>query len=301
MGSFYGIAPQKPIVEQVVDVFNGIKKYCQNELLVKNGEVEYIPPKKDEKLFEIYPFLGINTKNYTHGQIQNLLAKYFSDYNHDRQNLYDNMGKFNGDINAIGSNFFAGIKVYPPLDFDPWPEGNDNEPAKVKCLYRYCNEKKIPITTHCSEGGFATVDEAKEYTSPAKWKPVLSEFKDLRLNFAHFGRQDRKWYGADNHEWENEILSLILSHENVYADFSYRGCDDSYYDDLKELVNNQAGGNKDKLKAKILFGSDFMINLMDIDSYNQYLERFMVSSNPLSVDDKKLFCSNNPENFLFGA
>lgn len=307
--SFYNIAPQKLIVEQVVDVFNGIKEYCENELLIENEQVKYIPKKKEDKLFEIYPFLGINTKNYKpadknanpEAKVKELLDKYFSDYNHERQSLYNNMGAFTGNIDDMRSNFFAGIKVYPPLGFDPWPE-DENELARVKCLYQYCCAKKIPITTHCSEGGFAIDNNAEDYTSPAKWKIVLAnpEFEKLKLNFAHFGRQDKILRVIPKKEWENIILELIATKENVYADFSYRGCDDGYYDDLKKLIDRQTGKNKENLKQRILFGSDFMINLLDIDSYNQYINGFVDKGNPLSTDDRILFCSSNPERFLFG-
>ncbi|MCW8966636.1 MAG: hypothetical protein OQK82_08135, partial [Candidatus Pacearchaeota archaeon] len=45
----YNLPPYKPIVEQVVDVFNGIKRY--------NKMSPY-------HLFEVYTFVGINPQNY---------------------------------------------------------------------------------------------------------------------------------------------------------------------------------------------------------------------------------------------
>jgi len=303
-GIFYDVAPQKPIVEQVVDIFNGIKKYSENELIVKSdGMIGYTAAQKDNKLFEIYPFLGINTKNYTYKEVENLLVKYFSDYNCDRKSLYENMGKFNGNIDETGSNFFAGIKVYPPLGFDPWPAANSSEFAKVKCLYHYCCEKKIPITTHCSEGGFSIDKNAEENSSPKRWKHVLkkSEFKDMKINFAHFGRQDKTFGIIPKKEWENTILELIGTNENVYADFSYRGVDEKYYLYLNNLIDKQSDhAFKKKLRQRILFGSDFMINLLDVDSYNDYLRQFAEVTGSVSDEDKNLFCSSNPEDFLFG-
>jgi hypothetical protein len=301
--TFYNSAPQKPIAEQVVDVFNGIKDYCRYKLVVKNDDIDYDVDTKERKLFEIYPFLGINTRNYKLKDVNALFDKYFSEYKHDHQDLYDKMGTFEGDIDDMKSNFFAGVKVYPPLGFDPWPQNDAEELEKVRCLYRHCCEKNISITTHCSDGGFSIVDDAKELTSPAKWRTVLSqtEFNGLRLNFAHFGRQGNKWYGARNRDWENMIVELILSGKNnVYVDFSYRGCEDGYYDDLKKLIDKQAGKDKDLLKQRILFGSDFMINLLDCDSYNQYLAGFMGKGNQLDVEERIRFCSINPERFLFG-
>ena len=41
----------------------------------------YIPTTKESKLFEIYPFLGLNTANYTLTEMKDqLLNKYFSEY-----------------------------------------------------------------------------------------------------------------------------------------------------------------------------------------------------------------------------
>ena len=41
-----------------------------------------------------------------------------------RKKLFNAMGKFSGDFENREEckNIFAGIKVYPPLGFDPWPE-----------------------------------------------------------------------------------------------------------------------------------------------------------------------------------
>ncbi|MCK4826153.1 amidohydrolase, partial [bacterium] len=114
--TYYNELSQKPIVEQVIDVFNGIKKY-------KNQSAG--------RVFEIYPFLGLNTKNYDMGRIERMLDKYFDSYESSREDLNNNMGEFDGNIEHLGSNFFAGIKVYPPLGFDPWPD-NKEELEKVK-------------------------------------------------------------------------------------------------------------------------------------------------------------------------
>ena len=52
---YYNKPSKKPIVEQVIDVFNGIKDYRSNSTA-----------------FEIYPFLGLNTKNYSKPQIEEI-------------------------------------------------------------------------------------------------------------------------------------------------------------------------------------------------------------------------------------
>jgi hypothetical protein len=276
----YNKPSKKPIVEQVIDVFNGIKAY-----------------KNSSTVFEIYPFLGLNTKNYSKNQIEEMLDKYFQHYNGSRDDLYNNMGNFDGDIEHLGSNSFAGIKLYPPLDFDPWPE-DPAERAKVEYLYNYCCDKNIPITVHCSEGGFAITDEAHYYTNPTRWQEVLSRYTNLKINLAHFGRQNKYLKIFPQKEWLKTIANLILSYDNVYTDFSYRGVDDSYYESLKELLDKTPSEEQEKLKNRILFGTDFMISLMDIESYNNYLDIFS-KTNFLTGEEKNTFCSINPERFLF--
>ncbi len=151
---FYNTPPGKPIVEQVVDVFNGIKIYCENKIVEKGTRLEYEKDYKANKLFEIYPFLGLNTRHYDCEQLDEMLNnKYFKDYKGCQQSLYENMGNFDGEIESIGSNVFAGIKVYPPFGFDPWPD-DEYEKQKVEILYDCCIKNGIPITTHCSTGGF---------------------------------------------------------------------------------------------------------------------------------------------------
>ena len=276
----YNKPSKKPIVEQVVDVFNGIRAY-----------------KHSSTFFEIYPFLGLNTKNYDLPRIETMLDKYFDNYTGSRDDLYNNMGNFNGDIEQLGSNSFAGIKLYPPMGFDPWPE-DSAEREKVTYLYNYCCERQIPVTVHCSEEGFVLAEEAQYYTTPSRWQEVLSRHTNLKLNLAHFGRQDKRLKIFPRKEWLKTIVNLILSYDNVYTDFSYRGLDDNYYESLRKLIDKIPSADQEKLNTHILFGTDFMINLMDIESYNKYLDVFS-KTNFLTDEEKNTFCCTNPEKFLF--
>lgn len=301
--TFYRIPPQKPIVEQTIDVFNGIKKYCEYEL-VRKGEDDYAIEKRSGRaIFEIYPFLGINTRNYETEKTGVMLEKYFGQYAGKRDELRKNMGGFNGDIEAMRSNFFAGIKVYPPIGFDPWPEDDGRELAKVKALYEYCCLKKIPLTAHCSDGGFVLDGKnAGRFTSPARWEKVLTNYPQLRLDLAHFGKQDnRRYLVIPRDDWQRKILELIDNYPHVYTDFSCLGFDADYYRSLRDLIEAQPHPQREKLLQRILFGSDFMINLLWSDSYNDYLETFLQADPAiLSPERKQLFCSANPERFLFG-
>ncbi len=300
-GIFYNIPPRKPIRSQVIDVFNGIKFYCENKLILKDGKLKSYEDKeggKDSKLYEIYPFLGLNTKHYTDEKLQRMLDKYFIDYDGKQQSLYKNMGEFSGDIEDTGfsSNFFAGIKVYPPLGFDPWPDDGE-ERKKVKTVYDYCIKKNIPITTHCSNGGFKVVKNADNYTAPGlRWKTVLKNYPELKINFGHFGYQSKFLWLFVRTQWRDTIIELMSKYPNVYADFSCLSLSDKECKQLEDLIEEKKNSNHE-LKDRILFGSDFLVSLIWTDSYNKYLNDFKTTQHLQSL--KENFCSKNPEEFLF--
>lgn len=95
-----------------------------------------------------------------------------------------------------------------------------------------------------------------------------------------------------------EVLGLVQDFDNVYVDFSCRALTDQYYVQLKKLIESLHGEQKAKLKDRILFGSDFTVNLMSIESYNKYLGMFSHTT-ALNDEEKDTFCCANPERFLF--
>jgi len=52
-------------------------------------------------------------------------------------------------------------------------------------------------------------------------------------------------------------------------------------------------------ESRILFGSDYVINLIWSESYNEYLYNF-IQTNHLDDRQKELMCEINPKKFLFG-
>lgn len=306
---FYDETPQKPIRKQVEDVLNAIRIYYSHSL-IKNEENKMQLVKDDQaqgKLFEIYPFMGLNTANYSLEKLKNLLDKYFSGYENDtadsrKERLKDKLGQFKNNLDKENEDFtyfFAGIKVYPPLGFNPWPSESDEELEKVNYLYRMCEQKRIPIMTHCSGGGFSvlTQDKAREYTNPTKgWSEVLSNYPNLKICFAHFGSLMNE-NNMPSDEWRREIIELSYQYEYVYTDISCNEGGD-YYKDLNENINKDG---QTHLADKILFGTDFSINLFankEEKSYNGNLKRFIDDSHLEEVKKHQL-CSYNPEKFLF--
>lgn len=269
----------KTIVEQITDMFNGIGRYKRNS---------------PYQLFEIYPFLGINPANYTLEEVKIILERYFGDYKGSQEAIASNMGNFNGDISSLGNHTYAGIKVYPPLGFDPWPDDIE-ELKKVEFLYGFCMEKQIPITSHCSDEGFCIISrhDMNAFTSPAKWEKALAKYSGLKLNLAHFGKND------SSKDWQKRVIELISRYDNVYTDISYTAVDDNFYKVLKDIMDDCRDEElRNKLKTRILFGSDFMIDLLEIKSYCKYFNLF-TKTHHLSSEVKNGFCSVNAERFLF--
>ena len=305
----YDIPASKPIKEQVTDVFNGIKDYVgtrSSEDLARKFPALYSGEEgKPDRALEIYPFLGLNTQNYTCDGIDELFRKYFGTRAPSKHELLVNLGRFDGDIEHLTTGSFAGVKVYPPLGFDPWPEGrygNPEELRKVKLLYSRCCEKNLPITAHGGMGGFVTIDKKRlrAYASVEKWEKVLTAFPDLKLNLAHFPMDERMLWFVPNplHPLRNAYVKLVLNHANVYIDFSCQVDGDAYFVALAKTLRGLPNPERKRLTERILFGSDFAVNLLGVDSYNRCLT-FFSGTEALTADEKHAFCSLNPQRFLF--
>lgn len=282
LDTYYSEPAQKPVTEQIIDLFNGIKKYIN---------------KSEYSFFEIYPFLGINTRNYAQNKLESILKQYFDGFSPSRAALAERFGDFDGGVKKLGARSFAGIKVYPPLGFDPWPEDDADELEKVNMLYSLCEKNAIPITAHCNDEGYTTCGaaDAHKFTSPARWEEPLKNYPALKLNLAHFGRKGL----APFSDWSNRICSLIYKYENVYTDLSFNGYDPAYYAGLKAFFEKLPHKMSKAVPDKILFGSDFMMSLLKIESYSKYLSYFSETPH-LSAEAKNTFCSINPARFLFG-
>lgn len=314
----------KPIVAQIEDLCLGIRDYYRHR-------ADYIKPAGNPPppLFEIHPFMGLNTRNYqlksfppSDGRpsfLEDLLDKNFSDFENDttpeiryRKLSERDWSEFNGNIESIGSHDFAGIKVYPPLGFNPWPEQEeyDNEEEwrqewqKVCYLYDFCIKHNIPVTAHCSDGGFLVDKKYRNYSSPEKWAKVLGFavkqgdreveiYNQLRLNLGHFG-------GAGRDDWRDKVAELALSYDNVYTDISYQGVDEKIYGKLKQFLDHFSAAERKVLLDKIIFGSDFMINLQDIETYGKYLEYF-ANTEAFTLDEKHQLCHVNAMKYLYLA
>lgn len=135
-------------------------------------------------------------------------------------------------------------------------------------------------------------NEAAARTTPDKWAQVLGKYGKLKLDLAHLGKQENRFGLFPVTDWRRKVVDLVRTYDNVYTDFSCAAFTKDYYDFLERIVKDN------HLEQKVLFGSDYMINLMWSRCYNDYLKLFMDSK--LSKSLKERLCNKNPEAFLFG-
>ena len=67
---------------------------------------------------------------------------------------------------------------------------------------------------------------------------------------------------------------------------------------MNGLLDDADPVTRDKLCNHILFGSDYMMNLVQARSYNDYLETF-IRTQQIEDELKVLLCNENAVRFLF--
>lgn len=213
-------------------------------------------------------------------------------------------------------NFF-GIKIYPSLGYLPTHQ-------VLMQLFEICEEKRIPVTSHCSgatvhtskklitdiQGYHLTYDQefsdkpitirfkkkksyAEFFNHPHNWLPVLKRFPNLKLNLAHFGGEEQweKYISGNKDNWVSYIISMINEYDNLYADFSYTLYYKKFFNGLLNLFKEN-----DKLYRRILFGSDYYMIVRE----GQFNRLFDIFKEEMGEAVLKQMAMENPRQFLFG-
>jgi hypothetical protein len=284
--AYYDRPTAKPLSAQVRDVLEGIRDYRRE---------------RPAGFLEIRPFLGVDTRHYLASELEKSLEAAFEGYARGvepAEAAFRAMTDYDEAIPPQGR--FAGVKVYPPLGFDPWPEGGP-EREKVELLWAFCQRHDIPIVTHCDDQGFrvSSLEDSWRFTSPRRWEPVLRAFPSLRVDFAHFGAQYSHPIGRPAYtEWTDRIVMMMAQYPQVYADISFDGSEPGYYLWLEEYLAKRSTALATAIEDRLIFGSDFMVNLTKVRSYSDYYRIF--SESPLDEELKYRLAHVNPERFLVG-
>jgi predicted TIM-barrel fold metal-dependent hydrolase len=220
-------------------------------------------------------------------------------------------------INAeYPQKIFTGVKLYAPNGYSP----TDDDLMKPGSIYDFCSKNNIPVTVHNAFDGFATPleeveifgdiydvasnslkpvhgnvtfskflsdgwvqDRADKLNNPMLWEKVLTEYPNLKLNLAHFGLR--------NSEWQDRIFTMMGTFKNLYTDLSCW----TNRDELIAFRNNYFLKAGDDIKSRILYGSDYYLDLLFIDSFESYFNNFKSVFTP---DELIMLSQTNPLKFI---
>jgi len=90
---------------------------------------------------------------------------------------------------------------------------------------------------------------------------------------------------------------MMHLYPNIYGDVSFSGCDPSFYVQLSNYINNlERDEERETVLSRTLFGTDFSVHLIKVESYTSYYRIFEES--PFSDEEIDRFVSVNPMRYL---
>ncbi len=250
----------------------------------------------------IRPYMGINPKYWSGERIDAMLRACFSHWSplgSEAVKTWNKLQKYRTLPGRPYNNAFGGIKLYPPLGYDPWPE-DSAERAKLEMFYGFCEKKGIPLITHCDDQGVRTIplEESLAYTCPNRWEEVLKRFPNLYLNIAHFGRQYYRGVRLrSTGKWQRKIMELITEYPNVYTDMSFTGAENHAWETMVKTVETLPEDKQERVFSRILFGTDWPLCLLKTESASAYWNRFRYAEIPDWLKVKA--AAENPARFHF--
>ena len=97
---------------------------------------------------------------------------------------------------AINRRGFIGVKLYPPIRFDPGlgtkrkrgtcPPNSTDVNKALRAFYEWAKTYEIPVLAHGSHSIGASNDN-EQCASPERWKLALHEVPEMTLQIGHFG------------------------------------------------------------------------------------------------------------------
>lgn len=216
------------------------------------------------------------------------------------------------------SGLHLGFKMYTAQGYRPW----DVERLPVlKQFYKRCCDQEIPILNHCTPQGAPTFDKPEYYkfthprdtgaeserkkaakdsddyfnvnfVSPDAWEEVLSNFKNLRLCLAHFGGNTET-----GRKWSKKIIELVKKYPYVYADISSSFGDEKFREFFKTNVFSKSDEFKEKIRKKIIFGTDWYMTLLDQIEYMEFCKKAKKFIDDLDNSLWIYFTQSNPYDF----
>lgn len=91
-------------------------------------------------------------------------------------------------------------------------------------------------------------------------------------------------------------MDMINEYDNVYSDISFTGCYKEFYIQMLNYLETLDINKREKVESRLMFGSDFSVNLLKVESYLNYY--YIFESSPFSDSLVHKMVSTNPMNFL---
>lgn len=139
-----------------------------------------------------------------------------------------------------------GVKLIPHSQFF-----NPSENQNMDMLFEFCRSTQSIILSHsgCGPGPFE-IPELSHNSHPGLWEPLVKEYPDVPLVFAHFGAYSNHIPGI----WLDDVMQMGKEYESVYADLAAVHT----LLDVKEVVQ--------KIRAtmgfdRVLFATDYPLPL----------------------------------------
>jgi predicted TIM-barrel fold metal-dependent hydrolase len=230
---------------------------------------------------------------------------------------------------AIEEKGFIGVKLYNSIGYKPLNNGEDKAPLHhlrvavrndkmpylfdgrsyddvLSELYAYCEKNGVPITAHCMMNGIEAYPDASVHFGAAElWKPVLDQYKMLRLNLAHFGWNPVSGHGYGHKQnWMKTICRMMLDYPNLYTDVAHHDvvscCRRLDFIKAYKHIREDYSEGVDRIRKKILYGSDWHV-LSRLKNYRSFMKqsiRVMKKSGFYSDNDMDGFLGGNAMSFL---
>lgn len=231
--------------------------------------------------------------------------------------------------NVGKGKLFIGVKLYAPTGYSPTDPVLYGPEGERGGIYAFCEDNGIPVTTHNSDGGFATLsktlmvnglvyfngklvqmnnerltfktsilqkdavyERAVSLNHPKLWQKVVEKYPNLVLNLAHFGG-GKQLEGAIDYPDESELWSnqiIELVKDPRYKVYTDLSCF-SELDILEKFVKSPI---YPQIKSRVLYGSDYILLLLFENNFTKNVKRFR----EIFGADFDVIARDNPREFL---
>lgn len=224
---------------------------------------------------------------------------------------------------------FAGIKLYCPNGYSPTDPLLFGSTGQRDGLYAFCEDNGIPVTTHNSDGGFATLaksvvisglihvngqlhqldnellkfskkitekdavyERALTLNHPLIWRKVAEKYPNLLLNLAHFGGGRQLEAAMDNPGNKNLWSNQIIElvKDNRYKVYTDVSC----FSEFRAIDKLIASAVYPEIRSRILYGSDYTLLLLFEDNFDENISQFRSKFG----SDFDIIARDNPKVFL---